>query len=477
VFGTQNFNAASIARFVIGPSLIALGVSIGSGEWLLGPLSVATYGFTGIGWIILVSAVLQTFYNVELARFTIATGETPVIGFGRAPGGVLWVFFAVFCLYLAFITGGWISGAGQALFALIFGRAADTSAGHADVTTFRLMGIGLLFLVFVIVLFGKKISRTLEIANWIMVVGMLAALLVLIVAIVPPANWADGFVSLVTPAAPPKGSDAMLLGALAGFTATASGLNYFLISYYRDKGYGMGHRVGFIAALVGGKQEKIEEVGKMFPESEANTRQWKRWFRFLLLEQWGIFFCGALLGMVLPATLVGYLATVPGAAKATAANMPVYAAFEIHRLGGVVLFYLALAVGFLILFSTQMVVFETLVRNMTDAMYATSERFRKLISDNPQRFYYPFMLALLVVMGVIIFQALPTELIAWAANMANFAALFFPLVLIYVNARLPRPAKPPWWTTVVLILNALFFGFFFLNFASSFFFKAPLVSF
>jgi hypothetical protein len=101
-----------------------------------------------------------------------------------------------------------------------------------------------------------------------------------------------------------------------------------------------------------------------------------------------------------------------------------------------------------------MVVFETLVRNMTDAMYATSERFRKLISDNPQRFYYPFMLALLVVMGVIIFQALPTELIAWAANMANFAALFFPLVLIYVNARLPRPAKP-WWTTVVLILNAV----------------------
>ena len=32
--------------------------------------------------------------------------------------------FAVFCLYIAFITGGWISGAGQALYALIFGHAA-----------------------------------------------------------------------------------------------------------------------------------------------------------------------------------------------------------------------------------------------------------------------------------------------------------------------------------------------------------------
>jgi hypothetical protein len=462
---------------VIGPSLIALGVSIGSGEWLLGPLSVATHGFTGIGWIILLSAILQTFYNVELARYTIATGETPIVGFGRAPGGVLWVYFALFCLYLAFITGGWISAAGQALFALVFGQAPNTNPGHADAATFRLMGVALLFFVFLIVLFGKKISRTLEISNGFIVVAILVALLVLLVAVVPPAHWADGFVSLVTPAAPPKGSDATMLGALAGFTATASGLNYFMISYYRDKGYGMGQRVGFIAALVGGKQESLEEVGKTFPESEANTTQWQRWFRFLLLEQWVVFFCGAVLGMVLPATLVGYIATAPGAAEATAANMPVYAAFEIRRSSGDGLFYLTLAVGFLILFSTQMVVFEALVRNMTDVLYATSERFRALISRNPQRFYYPFMLMLLVVMAVIIFQALPTHLITWAANMANFAALFFPLLLIYLNARLPRPAKPPWWTTQVLILNTLFFGFFFLNFAFSFFLGAPLVRF
>jgi hypothetical protein len=50
-----------IIQFVIGPSLIALGISVGSGEWLLGPQAVGTYGFVGVGWVITISAVLQTF--------------------------------------------------------------------------------------------------------------------------------------------------------------------------------------------------------------------------------------------------------------------------------------------------------------------------------------------------------------------------------------------------------------------------------
>jgi hypothetical protein len=42
---------------------------------VLEPLVVGGYWFEGIGWVILVSAVLQTFYNVELTSFTIATGS------------------------------------------------------------------------------------------------------------------------------------------------------------------------------------------------------------------------------------------------------------------------------------------------------------------------------------------------------------------------------------------------------------------
>lgn len=41
VFKVPRIGVKEAVTVVIGPSLIALGLSIGSGEWLLGPLAVA----------------------------------------------------------------------------------------------------------------------------------------------------------------------------------------------------------------------------------------------------------------------------------------------------------------------------------------------------------------------------------------------------------------------------------------------------
>jgi hypothetical protein len=279
--------------YVLGPSMIALGVSIGSGEWLVGPRTVggSSTGFIGIGWIVLVSAVLQVFYNVEVGRFTLATGEAPVVAFGRVPPGFwLWTPLAVFLFYLAFIWGGWAQAAGESLFPLIYGRARTA----AEISTVKALGVGLLFLVFGITLFGRKISRTLEIVNWFMVVFILLSVVIIAILVVPAAVWGNSFASLVTPAAPPPGTSATNLGALAGFTAFASGLNFVLISYYRDKGYGMGSRIGYIAGLVGGKQEQVRASGVTFRDTPENAARWRRWFRYLIYDQWGIFFVGAL---------------------------------------------------------------------------------------------------------------------------------------------------------------------------------------
>jgi hypothetical protein len=464
VFKTPKIGTAEIIKLVIGPSLIALGVSIGSGEWLLGPLNFATYGFVGVGWVVLVSAILQTFYNVEIARFVIATGESPTIAFGRTPPGFwFWTPFALVCFYMAFLWGGWAASAGQVLFPMIFGKApVMTPAG--DLQTVRYLAVALMLFVFVLVLFGEKISRTMELVNGFMVAFILISLAIFVVFLVPPGNWVQSFGSLITPAAPPAGSDARLLGGLVGFTATAAGLNFFIIGYYRDKGYGMGSKIGYIAGAFA-EQEAMLASGKTFPDDAKNTALWKRWFRYLVIDQWCVFFVGALLGMMLPGTLVYYLSRLPGAAVASAANMPVYAALEMSRQFGPFFFYWTCLVGFFILFSTQLTVFETLVRNFVDAAYGTSSKFRELIKGDPRRFYYPFMIVLGIVISILIHQALPTELILISSNMSNFASIFFPMVMVYLNLQLPKEARIRWWGIVIMILNLLFFGFFFLNFA------------
>ncbi len=463
VFRQPRLGVKEVIFYVIGPSLIALGASIGSGEWLLGPLNIGTYGFYGTGFVITLSIILQVFYNMEIGRYVIATGEVPSLGWARVPPGwVFWMPFSLLVIYLAFMWGGWAASAGQSLFVLLAGRPFNPAT---DLGTARLLAVGLMGTVFVITLFGQKIGRTLELVNWVVVGTVLVTVIIVCIVVVPINKWLEGLAGLFTPALPPRGTDATLLGALAGFAAMASGLNWWFMNYYRDKGYGMGHKVGFIAALIGGQQEPVAPVGKTFPEDEKNARLWKRWWRFLALEMWGVFAVGAFLGMFLPTLLVAHLASLPGVEKPTAATIPTYAADILGRFYSPVLAIWALLIGFLILYSTQLVVFELLVRNVVDAIYGVSPGFRRLIHEDPRRFYYPYMIALTIVIAILLHTTLPAGLILISANMSNLGALIYPFLLMYLNSRLPRPARMAWWSYVVLILNVLFFGFFFINFA------------
>jgi hypothetical protein len=191
---------------------------------------------------------------------------------------------------------------------------------------------------------------------------------------------------------------------------------------------------------------------------------------------WAIFFVGAILGMLLPTVLMRHLVLLSGR-EPTEDNIPTFAAEILDAQYGRFLFYLALVLGFLILFDTQVAIFESLVRNLVDTANGVSNRFRDFTGGDPRRFYFPYMIFLTIVIAGIIRLAAPAELILVTANMSNFGALFFPFVLMYLNSRLPTPAKPPGYAYVLLVLNTLFFGFFFINFAWDTFVGGPLIEF
>ena len=470
VFGISKIGPRELFMYVLGPSLIALGISIGSGEWLLGPQAVGQFGFVGIGWVILVSAVLQTFYNVEISRYVMATGEAPVVGWGRVPPGyLLWAPLSVFIVIFAFIAGGWAAAAGQGMYALVHGEIAPSGAEEP-----RIWAIALLVLVFLLTLFAKRIHRSLELANWVMVGTILVSLIVIDLFVVPFDLWWEGIRGFFTPAAPPEGITATQLGALAGFTALASGLNWYVMGHYRDKGYGMGYRTGYLGGLRA-EERALRDNGTTFTDDAANAARWKRWYRLLLADQWGVFFIGAMLGMLLPTILMAHAVELSGE-QPTTATVPTFVASALDAEYGRGMFYITLFIGVLILFSTQLGIFEAMVRVTTDASHANSPRLRRLIEGDPRRFYFPFMFILLVTISIILHLALPVSLVQWSANMSNLGALIFPFLLIYLNSKLPRTARPKWWHTVLLLVNVVFFGFFFVNFISDFF-GDPLVTF
>jgi hypothetical protein len=425
--------------------------------------------------------------------------------------------------FVAFILGGWAVSAGSSLFALIYGRPSLPE----EQEIVRIMAIVLMSSAFIISTWGRKIGRTMEMVQGLFLPYIIIGLLMIGLVVVPLDYWAQALLAFVIPARPPAEVTPGQLGALAGFAALASGLNFMFVGLYRDKGYGMSAKLHALPGLFWGsgwnkraanspaeysqagtqplyRQDVPNQDGIIhtFAETPENSAIWKRWFKLLKIDLWGIYFIGALVGMIVPGVIVSYLASTSTGDPPAAGNISTYMAVELGRRYGPLLSGWALLTGFVIMYSTQLGIIELLTRNLTDVLLdglgPLSRRLRKMItrpafpgsaasqgsgdeshvsgddktgdpppqaaSPDPRLIYYPAMAAIILVISIIIHLGQPVQLVQLSGNLSNFAALIFPSILIFLNLRLPRPARPGAVSILLLIANTLFFGFFFLNF-------------
>ena len=67
---------------LIGPGIVGAGVGLASGEFILWPYISSQVGLIFL-WGALLGVVVQWFLNMEIERYTLATGETALTGFNR----------------------------------------------------------------------------------------------------------------------------------------------------------------------------------------------------------------------------------------------------------------------------------------------------------------------------------------------------------------------------------------------------------
>src|SRR5688572_1130410 len=84
-------------RRLIGPSVILVGVGVASGEYILYPYIASKAGLAFL-WAAVVGVAIQFFINMEIERYTLATGQTAITGFQRLwkPWGLILVLGALF---------------------------------------------------------------------------------------------------------------------------------------------------------------------------------------------------------------------------------------------------------------------------------------------------------------------------------------------------------------------------------------------
>ncbi len=449
---------------VCGPGVIVLGLSIGSGEFLLGPATFVKHGLSLL-WVTAVAVFFQTVFNTELMRYTVATGEPVVTGFMRtAPGRKFWAWFYA-ALY--FLQIGWPAWAGTAAAAIFFLFLDRLPVAPLDDRTVYLIGVATFLGCIAVLLLGRRIARTLELLNWVLVTCIIGGFLLLAALYVPIDTWFSalvGFTGFNSVAGEfeflPENADILLLGALVAYSGAGGVLNITLSNWARDKGYGMGSRVGHISGVVGGVKTELADTGFMFEPDAENMRRWHGWWRIVRVDQWGVFFVGALAGMALPALL--YVTFVPaGTELGGSIAISAVLAEQIGAAAGPMLGLIVALLGAWILFKTQLDCVEGMTRSITDILWTGSARVRAWRGGDVRAVYYA-VLVVIVLWGVIALNfATPIMLLKISANIGGAVFIVSSLHLLYLNTRvLPRALRPPPWRRVALIGMALFYAFF-----------------
>ncbi|MCH8840068.1 MAG: Nramp family divalent metal transporter [Planctomycetes bacterium] len=264
-------------------------------------------------------------------------------------------------------------------------------------------------------------------------------------------------------------------GRHPGFAGGGGLSNSMYSNYVRDKGWGMGSRVGAIASAVGkGKSISLSHIGKVFPVNAENLERWKGWWKYILVDQIIIWAPGCFMGMALPALLSiefaqhSELYAHPerfdwAQAVITADGMRNAPAFSE---GMKQLLWLAtLFVGLMVLLPAQMYVFEDVSRRWTDVVWSTNRRVRETMKPTQVKWIYYSILSAyflwcvvsLYVFGLVIKKD-PKLMTLIIANLGNLAIGLTAILLLYVNTKyLPKAIRPRWYHRTGLVLCAVFY--------------------
>ena len=422
----------------IGPGIVAAGVGLASGEFILFPYIASQVGLTFV-WAALVGLVTQYFLNMEIERYTLATGETILTGFSR-----LWRHWGLVFAILAYFANIWPAWATSSatLITYMFGGSV------AVIAVIILVVVGLILTLAPVVYTALERAQMLKVAALLLliVIGSIFAI---------GAAWRD-VPQIVTQPRFPAGElgFAVLMGALA-FAGAGGGQNLCQSNWIRDKGFGMGHYVPKIVSPVTGEVEARGRVGYVFTPTEENMARWRAWWRFAGREQLWTFVLISFLSIVFM-SLLAY-ATVFGT-EGLQNNI------SFLRTEGEVLTervgswfgYFFWAIGAISLFAAALGIVDYTSRLAADVLKTA------YFPDASESRIYAGLVWGLVVIGIIVISAgftQPIALVLISAVTGGTMMFMYSILLIITNRRmLPKPIRVGTGRLVALVWSVLLFG-------------------
>jgi hypothetical protein len=424
---------------IIGPGVVAAGVGLASGEFILYPYIASQVGLVFV-WAAFVGLLTQFFLNMEIERYTLATGETALTGFSR-----FWrhwgLVFAILT-YFANLWPGWATSSAT-LVTYLWGGNANWIA------------IGMLVAIGLILTLAPVVYRALEQIEFAKVGAVVVLIVIAAIFAIPASAWADLPQVVTEPRIPAAELGfALLLGALA-FAGAGGGQNLCQSNWIRDKGFGMGAYAPRITSPVTGEPEAAPSIGYVFEPTGENLSRWQRWWRFANIEQLSTFVLITFV-TILFTSLLAY-ATVFGTPDLPddIAFVQVEGQALAERVGDWfgTLFWI---IGAFSLFAAALGIVDYTSRLAADVLKTSYARQAK-----ESTIYFGLVWGL-VIIGIGVLAAgfdQPIVLLVIAACVGGFMMFLYSGLLILLNRRvLPAPLRPRGYRVAVLVWSFLLFG-------------------
>ncbi len=424
---------------LIGPGIVAAGVGLASGEFILFPYIASQVGLVFV-WAAIVGLVTQYFLNMEIERYTLATGETALTGFSRYWRH--WGLVFAILTYFANLWPGWATSSAT-LVSYLFGGQP------------RYIAIGMLIAIGLILTLAPVVYVALERAQMLKVVAVLTLFVVAAFFAIGAAAWSDLPQVVTQPRIPiSELGFALLLGALA-FAGAGGGQNLVQSNWIRDKGFGMGAYVPRLVSPVTGQPEAAPSTGYVFEPTQENLRRWRGWWRFANIEQLTTFVLITFV-TILFTSLLAY-STVYG--REGLANNIGFIQTEGQVLGervGSWFQYLFWAVGAFSLFAAALGIVDYTSRLAADVVKTSYAR------DASESKIYAGLVWGLVLIGIIVLLVgftQPIVLLVISAVVGGFMMFLYSGLLILINRKiLPEPIRIRGARLGVLIWAIALFG-------------------
>ncbi|MDX1624814.1 MAG: Nramp family divalent metal transporter [Gemmatimonadota bacterium] len=455
-------------RDVVGPSVIALGMGLGAGEFLLWPNLVAANGFS-IWWLFWVGVLTQFVVIGEIERWSLATGESIFAGMARLTRVPFWPWFFLIATLVSFFWPGWASQS-----ASFTREIVNAAAGREALGAWQPIALVMMGFIWMALALSRIVYNALEKFEILLVLLFFPLLFVaLLTAGILPGDVGAllrGAISIGS--APPEllsGDQFPTLLIAVAYAGSGGTLLLAQSLWVRDKGFGMGAYQGRIAGIRG-ENEPLHDPGFAFSSAVERARErFRGWMALAERELLATFVVLILLSVVITTLLVSATIGVNRPELAGDLNGMVFAQAEALRAqSGPWMAIVFLLGGAFVLFSTQVGIVDTVTRITGDIVHERTGRRRG----------WTLKRTFLVLLTVFVGASMAVIAVSWALGESvealepNFLVLIagpftitsmycFALVVALLNTcHLPPALRIPRWKLAGMYWAVVLWGWF-----------------